>query len=256
MFTDIHCHILPGVDDGPGEMEKALAMAAQAVADGTGQIVATPHNIHWRPGPLRDQMSALAAQVQQELDAQGLALRIIVGAEVYIAPDLPARLDDGRAYSINGSRYILIELPFTFWPDYTEEALSALQGRGLVPILAHAERYTAVQRDPDRLRPLVERGILVQLTAGSLLGGFGREAQRTALVLLEHNLAHVVASDGHNTTYRAPVLSAALPVAGKIVGAEAALALIESVPAAIVADEPVTVAPPRPVLRQRSWLEL
>ncbi len=256
MFTDIHCHILPGVDDGPGEMEKTLAMAAQAVADGTSQIVATPHNVHWRPGALRDRMLALADRVQQELDARGLALRILVGAEVYIAPDLPARLDDGRAYPINGSRYILIELPFTFWPDYTEDALSALQERGLVPILAHAERYTTIQRDPDRLRPLVERGILVQLTAGSFLGGFGREAQRAALVLLEHNLAHVVASDGHNTTYRAPLLSAVLPVAGKIVGPEAALALIESVPAAIVANEPVTVAPPRPVLKQRSWLDL
>ncbi|MCC7354560.1 MAG: hypothetical protein IT330_12505 [Anaerolineae bacterium] len=256
MFTDIHCHILPGVDDGPGEIEGSLAMAAQAVADGTGQIVATPHNMHWRPGAHRERMSALAAQVQQELDQRGLALRIVVGTEVYIAPDLPARLDDGRAYTINGSRYILVELPFTFWPDFSEDALSALQERGLVPILAHAERYTTLQRDPDRLRPLVEHGILVQLTAGSLLGGFGREAQRAAQVLLEHNLAHVIASDGHNTTYRVPVLSATLPLAGKIVGPEAAQTLVESVPAAIVANQPVAIAPPRPVLKQRSWLDL
>ena len=230
-------------------------MAALAAADGIGQIVATPHNLRWGPGGNRERIAALAARVQREIDARALPLRLLVGTEVYITPDLSAQLDDGRAYPLNGSRYILVELGFTSWPDFTESALSELQARGLVPILAHAERYAAVQRNPDRLRPLVERGVLVQITAGSLLGVFGAEAERAAKVLLEHRLAHVLASDGHNIHSRAPVLSTAAQVAAKVLGGEEALALVAAVPAAIVRDEPLAVAPPLPVPQQRSWFD-
>lgn len=255
MFIDIHCHILPGVDDGPTTMEGALAMAALAMADGVGQIVATPHNLRWLPGANRERTAALAARLQREVEARGLPLHLLIGTEVYITPDLSAQVDDGRAYPLNGSRYILVELGFTSWPDFTERALSELQAHGLVPILAHAERYAAVQRNPDRLRPLVERGALVQITAGSLLGAFGPEAERAAKILLEHRLAHVMASDGHNIHTRAPTLSAAMQVAAKILGLEEARALVEATPAAIVRDEPVTVAPPLPVPQQRSWFD-
>jgi len=228
-------------------------MARVAVSDGITRIVATPHNADWRDGRRRAWVEGHVDALQRALDAEGIPLSVVPGVEVYIAPDLVQHLKDERAFTLNGSRYVLIELPIHSWPLYTEQVFFEVQVQGLVPILAHAARYTAVQEDPNRVFGLVERGALVQLTAGSLTGQFGRRARDTARRLLEHNLAHLIASDSHSARSRPPRLSPAVKAAAEIIGAERAQAMVTTAPAAILADAPLPTESPKPIKGQRRW---
>jgi protein-tyrosine phosphatase len=252
-MIDLHSHILPGVDDGPRDLQGSLEMARVAVEDGITRLAATPHNADWRDGGRRAWVEERVEELQNALDAQGIPLSVVPGVEAYIAPDLVQHLKDERAFTLNGSRYLLIELPMHSWPLYTEQVFFEVQVQGLVPILAHAARYAPVQEDPNRVFGLVERGALVQLTAGSLTGQFGRRTRDTARRLLEHNLAHLIASDSHSARSRPPRLSPGVEAATRIIGPERARAMVTTVPAAILEDDALTIEPPKPVKPRRRW---
>jgi protein-tyrosine phosphatase len=252
-LVDLHTHILPGVDDGAATLEDSLAMARMALADGITTIVATPHRNAWTyHAELADAQRRLA-EVQQACDREGLTVRLLLGGEAYIAPDLADQVRDGLALTINGGRYLLVEWPFDEYPIYTERAIFDLQLRGIVPVMAHAERYRAVQRDLHRLDPLVERGVPIQVTASSLLGEFGPVVQRTAEALLVHDLAHIIASDSHAVDRRAPVLSAGRAAAAALVGQDRARALVEETPQAIVDDRTIELPAPKRSTRKPFW---
>ncbi len=252
-MIDLHSHILPGVDDGPRDLEESLEMARVAVEDGITRLAATPHNANWRDGGRRAWVQERVDGLQSVLDEQGIPLKVVPGVETYIAPDLIQHLKEERAFTLNGSRYLLIELPLHSWPLYTEQVLFEVQVQGLVPIVAHAARYLEVQEDPNRILGLVERGALVQLTAGSLTGQFGRRARDTARRLLEHNLAHLIASDSHSARSRPPRLTPGVEVAAEIIGPERARAMVTTAPAAVLDDAPLPTEPPKPVKPRRRW---
>ena len=227
-MIDLHCHILWEIDDGPADIEGSLAMVRVAAEDGTRQLVATPHvgrTMH-PPELIADMVTQLNAAIEKE----GLELEILTGADNFhnLGAATLAR------YSINATRYVLIEFPHTHLPvDAGESVFEALH-HGLVPIITHPERNPSIVQNPKLLFDLVERGALVQLTAESLTGGFGHAAKACSRYLLKKKVVHFLASDGHSSDWRPPTLSAGLKAAEKIVGKEAARKLVFDNPGKIV----------------------
>ena len=173
--------------------------------------------------------------------------------EIFLTPDTLADLKSGRLWTLAGSKYVLVELPYQPWPAYTERALFELQLAGYIPILAHPERYTAVQADPNLMYSLAERGVLGQVTAGALLGSHGSPAHRSAETLVGHGLAQFLSSDAHGVTQRkrTPQLRQALEVVEGLVGEEAARAMVLDNPARILSNTHITPEPER--VERQKW---
>jgi protein-tyrosine phosphatase len=248
---DLHCHVLPGIDDGPATIEGSLEMARLAAAGGTRVLVATPH-VSWRYRNDAATIAELVAELNERLaheevlTAAGRVLEVRAGAE--IALTLIPELQDTQlaALSLGGGPWLLVEPPFTpVAPNLDATLLELLADPRSVGghriVLAHPERCPAFQRDPPMLERLVRAGMLTSVTAGSLRGRFGGEARRLALTLAREGLLHNVASDAHDAVNRPPEIAAELERAGL---APLAPWLTGAVPAAILdGREP----PPAPV---------
>lgn len=253
-MLDLHSHILPGVDDGPSTMEESLEMARLAYEDGTRTIVATPHNRDVNERSSIFAVRALVDRLKQEIQAQSLPLKVLLGMENHIEMDTPEQVDRGLAIPIEGTHYILIELPFEFYPFYGEEVLFKLQIKGLRPIVVHPERNLAIQNNPQVLANLVQKGALAQITAGSITGALGKESQKASKELLQQNLVHIIASDGHTARgTRKPLLSAGAAAAARVVGREAARNMVEDIPQAILQDRKPDLDGLPKASRQRWW---
>jgi len=257
---DLHCHILCGLDDGAEDMEASIAMARLAYDDGIRTIVATPHGVSfgglWRSGCSVEETAERVTELCEELSANGLAgLGIMGGVENYIEPQLAKRFDEGSAFTLAGTRYILVELPFQSYPAFTDQALFELQARGLVPIIAHPERNLSMQRQPQLLERLVERGMMTQVTAASLLGTYGSTTRKAAEEFLLRGLAQVIASDAHGTeNQRGPALSPGVAAAQRLVGEERAWAMVTTTPEAILADERPDAVAVASATSRRRWV--
>ena len=236
-MIDLHSHVLPGLDDGPRTLDEAVEILRAAAAEGVRTLVATPHVREDYPTE-PDEMEAALASLRELGD--GLDLR--GGGEIALdwIPELErAELE---RFTLGGSRTVLLEFPYFGWPLDLPEILFRLTAQGFRPVLAHPERNADVIAAPERLRPLVESGTLVQITSASLEGRLGKTFRASALDLVERGLAHVLASDAHTVAIRAYGLRA---------GAEAiddpALArwLTRDVPAALLADEKLPDRPRR-----------
>ena len=243
-MIDIHCHILPGMDDGPHRLEEALGMARLAAASGVQRMVATPHLAGWDAAAMQ-QIVAQVHHLQRELNLSGIGLTLVVGCELRLSPQLLLRAGGERAHTLNRSRYLLVELPAFDYPSYTEAVIFDLQLRGLTPILAHPERNLGIQADPDRMARLVERGVLGQLTASSLLPAAERRTRQTAERLLKHGWVHILASDAHDADGRAPDLAPGLAAAARRVGRQPAEAMVVRIPETILADRAIANPAPR-----------
>jgi protein-tyrosine phosphatase len=257
-WIDLHTHILPGLDDGAQDLAQALAMARIAQADGIGALVATPHNVSWPARDHRPEIESATRALNEAIEAAGLRVVVLPGVEAYLTPDICRQVKIGQAFALAHSAYILVELPASAYPLYTEQAIFELQVMGLSVILAHPERNAVIEREPARLVPLVERGVLVQLTAASIVGAFGPEVQQTAHYLLRSKLAHVIASDAHGTGYRSPALREAVEIAGGLIGAERAAVMVDATPRAVLGGRPIEVEAPelaRPE-KKRLWSRL
>ena len=232
VYTDIHCHILPAVDDGPATLDDAVRLARALAAGGVGRVVATPHVSQRMPttaATLHDRVQTLRA----ELARCDIPLAVEPGAEIAAdrVPDLAA--DDLRAFGLGGGRWLLLEAPLT--GDFpvelaTRELLDA--GHGVV--LAHPERCQLFQRAPRRVRDLVDMGAQVSITSSALLGAFGRPARTLALALAGTGLVANAASDAHDVQRRPPTLLADLRAADL---ADRALAWCTAMPNALLADD-------------------
>ena len=204
-MTDILCHILPDADDGAETMEDALSMARAAAASGVKTLLATPHcNL---PGSveknyvsydLRDRFVALCLAVRQA----GIPLTILPGAEILCTPDLPELLLQKKLLPLAGTRYLLVEFIFDEPQSYIDDMLQAVIDHGFIPVIAHPERYDAVQQEPYAAAQWLEQGCVIQLNKGSILGTLGHRAEQTAHWLLDRGFAHVAASDAHAPSVR------------------------------------------------------
>ena len=234
-MIDLHVHILPGLDDGPSNMEESLKMTLAAYRDGTRVIVATPHNRDVVQRSSVSQAKALVKELRRELAERSVPLTVLFGMENHLEMDTVEQVERGAALPIEDTRFILIELPFEIYPFHTEETLQKLMDMGLRPIVVHPERNEPIQRNTQLLAGLVRMGTLVQITAGSLTGYSGETAREVSEELLRSGLAHVIASDGHAPNgNRAPFLSPGVEAAARIVGMKTARRMVEDIPLAIV----------------------
>jgi protein-tyrosine phosphatase len=212
VLTDLHCHILPGVDDGPATLDGALALARALVAGGVERVVATPH-VSQRMPTTAEVMQERLALLRSELAREGVPLVVEPGAEISAArlPDLDAT--ELAALTIGGGRWVLLEAPLT--TDFPiEQAAESLLAAGYQVLLAHPERCALFQRDPPRVRELVAAGARVSVTASALGGAFGRPARALGQALAASGLVHNAASDAHDAVHRPPTLVGELRGAG------------------------------------------
>lgn len=247
-MIDLHTHILPGLDDGSRTLADALEMAREAVAEGIRAVAATPHVRDDYPTD-PESMEQGVAELRAALAEAAVPLDVLAGGEVALDRLVLLSEEDVARFGLGGNPdYLLLETPYYGWPLALPEQVRSLTARGVVPVLAHPERNPDVQRDPERLRPLVLMGALCQVTAASLDGRIGRQARRTGLTLVETGLAHLVASDAHTPDVRGVGLAAAAESVG-----DPALArwLTYGIPAAIVGG---TELPPRPPVKPRRRL--
>jgi len=202
-MIDVHCHILPDIDDGAESLEDALEMGRKAVQDGVTAIVATPHH---RDGEFENDDARVRDQVERmklELSAHGIPLRLLPGQEVRYYDGLLDDLERKRGVmTLNDSKYLLLEFPPQEVPSGILEAMHEFRVLGIVPIIAHPERNKEIAADPSLMERLVQAGALGQVTSQSLIGGFGNRVQTTALRLCRQNLIHLVASDAHGMRRR------------------------------------------------------
>jgi protein-tyrosine phosphatase len=241
---DLHSHVLPGLDDGPPDLEGALALARAASAAGTTQIAATPH-VNRYFGLAREDIALALDGFRRELDAAGIALEVVAGAE--IALDRLVDLGDAaEGLGLGGGPYLLLECPLQEVPGDFEWPARRMLERGRPVLLAHPERCRAFQRSPGRLRELVDAGALVQLTAGSMRGEFGPMAHASAVDLARAGLVHDLASDTHDAHRRPPELGAAADALAAVLPGGRAEAdwITGAAPAAILAGEPLPERPP------------
>lgn len=250
-YTDLHTHILPGLDDGPADLEEALALARALVAAGFSTVVATPHCYEGKPSA--DVILESLQTLQAELARLQIPLAVLPGAEYAIDLHLPKRLEAGALLTLNGSRFLLLETPaFQPLPPFTGELIFELRLRGCYPILAHPERCAAFQEDPGRLERLIRSGALTQITLSSLTGAMGPAAARAAALFFHSGLAHILATDAHTAAGRLSVIAKALALAEKLGGPGTADLMLQERPAAILRDHLPPLPEPEEPLEPRS----
>jgi protein-tyrosine phosphatase len=245
VVIDLHSHILPRVDDGPARDDESVEMARLSATDGVRVIACTPHRSRNTP-TTPERVAEGIATLQPAIDAAGIDVRLVPGLEITIEQAAKMDEDELRAASLGGGgRWLLIEMPFQGWPLELPDLLTALEVRGFGAVIAHPERAQAVQSSPDRMREIVGRGALLQLTAGSISGENGPRPLRAATQLLRAGFVHVIASDMHSPTWRPPGLTTGLDAAAEILrtATEDVRWMVDDVPYAIV--EGREVRPPK-----------
>jgi protein-tyrosine phosphatase len=239
---DLHCHLLPGIDDGPPGLEDSVALARAFLAAGVTRVAATPHVSPAHPNTAAG-IHAAWLDLVGALARERVPLQVVAGAELDLLHASALPDEELAALTLGRDAALLVECPFSPVAARFEELVARLQDKGFRVVLAHPERSPAFQRDPELLRRLVRRGALASLTASALTGAFGRTARRYARWALDEELAHDVASDAHDLVRRPPGLRPALEQEGyeRLTGW-----LTDEVPDAVLSGEPI---PQRPALR-------
>jgi protein-tyrosine phosphatase len=234
-MIDLHFHCLPGIDDGPESWDEAVELCRAAAADGTTTIVATPHVL--RDGWLNESPRERDELILKLNTLLGGTPAILPGCEFFYSYDAPELWElgaDGPLTGLNRSNYLLIEFPGTLVPRDADSVIHELVVLGVTPVIAHPERNLEFSREPDLLERFVEKGAIVQVTASSLTGEFGRPPFAAAQELLRRGLVHLVASDAHNLVRRPPRLAAARERVRRDWGEELEVAVFEDNARAVI----------------------
>jgi protein-tyrosine phosphatase len=247
-MIDLHSHILPGIDDGAPDLATSLKMAAQAVAGGTNIMACTPHIY---PGMYMNDAPGITSGMkafQAALDQAGIALKLVLGADVHMVPEVLEGLQSGRIPTLNGSRYFLLEPSHHVAPPRFEDTVFELMAAGYVPVITHPERLVWIETHYPKFVSLVHQGAWMQLTAGAILGKFGKRARYWSERMLDEGLVHLVASDAHTTGMRNPGMADARDALVRRLGETAANQLLLERPAAILMNTPPHQVRPVPAL--------
>jgi protein-tyrosine phosphatase len=237
-MIDLHCHLLPGIDDGPPDLATSLEMAKIAVEDGIRTIYCTPHiypGLYENTGP---DIQKRVADLRDVLRERGIPLDLNYGADAHLVPDMVASIRSGRIPTLGGSRYLLLEPSHNVRPPRFVESVFEIVAAGYTPVITHPERLTWIVDHYDDFVALAKSGAWLQVTAGALIGRFGSGPQRYAERFIDEGWTAVLASDAHTTSRRAPQMAEARDVAAKLVGTEEALRMVCERPAAVHANRP------------------
>lgn len=247
-MIDLHCHVLPAIDDGAATLEHSRAMLEASRSLGFTHVAATPHLVGALSPAYQHQVSEAFAAVEDVAKHCGITL--IPGFEIRLSPDLPRRLAQGEISFLASTTALLIDLPFGGWPHWAEQTLFDLQLAGYQPILAHPERYPEVQKDPEMCLRLAHRGIAVQVTIGSFSGILGKRTKLTAEALIALGAVHLVATDAHSAGGdRMTAVPEGLKRLGSLVGQNKLEHLLLDAPQALLAGGcPSPIVPP-----ERTW---
>jgi len=230
-MIDLHCHMLPGIDDGPKTMEQSLEMARFAVEQGTLRCVVTPHI---QPGCYDNEaenIQRIFEAFQIQLAAENIPLQIGMAAEVRVCAELPMLINQGKIPFLGrwqGMQLILLEFPHDQIPVGADRLINWLIERDILPVIAHPERNQSVMRQPEKITPFVNQGCLLQITADSVTGLFGEVSQKVALSFIRNDMATLIATDAHNMYKRRPTLKAARHALLPIIGADKVQALFSA----------------------------
>ena len=253
-MIDLHCHILPGIDDGAPDLETSLQMARMAVADGITVTACTPHMMPGYYDNTSDGVRAAVAALQVRLDDAGIPLRLVTGADVHLVPGLASGLRDGSKLTLADTRYFLFEPPHTTAPPRMAEAVFDCMAAGFHPLITHPERLRWIEDHYEVMVQLAEAGAWMQITAGSVTGRFGKRTQYWAERMLDEGIVHILATDAHNLRSRSPVLSEAVEAVARRLGGQAAKDMVLTRPLAVLenatpASAPAAVGAPRQASR-------
>lgn len=260
-MIDIHCHILPGLDDGPRSLEEALQMCLLSYKDGVRTIVATPHILKGVYSNDRLTIIKGADELKTALIRHSISfndshftrhssppLRILPGADIHFSEEIVRELEAGNILTVcDGGKFLFVEFPFQGIPYRAEEVLFQLLGRGIVPIITHPERNLEIAQRPKRYYEMIRIGCLGQLTAMSLTGDFGPKIKKIAEELLRHKLVHFIASDAHSIDGRPPILSNGVRAAERVIGKQEARKMVDEYPKAILNGQKPHLPEPIPI---------
>jgi len=253
-MIDIHSHVLYGLDDGADTLEDSLAMLEMAERDGTTDIVATPH---WNHEYLFEP-ALISERIQEIAEAHKGNIRVHRGCDFHLSFDnIQSAFDDPAPYTINHKNYLLVEFSDVLIPKTTDDVFFRMLSQRIIPIVTHPERNPLLQTRIDMLKSWVDSGCLLQVTAQSILGRFGRSAKAASEALLNRNLVHFIASDAHDTRHRPPILSEARAVVAKTYGEKRAGHLFQLNPMATLVGDPIIWEPEEteaPV--RKNWYQL
>ncbi|MGL4232937.1 MAG: tyrosine-protein phosphatase [Casimicrobium sp.] len=247
-MIDLHCHLLPGIDDGAPDLETSVAMARIAVDDGIKTIFCTPHIYPGLYENNGEDIKRRVAQLQLVLRERGIDLDLSYGADAHLVPALLDDIRSGKVPTLGGSRYVLVEPSHHVRPPRFREAVFAVTVAGYVPVITHPERLTWIADHYDDFVSIARSGAWLQVTAGALIGRFGRTAQYFSEKFLDEGYVAVLASDAHTVNKRAPQMAEARVVAANLVGAAEADRLVVDRPRLVVENRPASEIAPPPAL--------
>lgn len=251
-MIDLHCHLLPGIDDGPADLATTLSMARIAVDDGIATIFCTPHIY---PGLYENVQSDILRRVHQlriTLQRENIPLQLSYGADTHLVPEVMDGLKSGRIPTLGGSRYLLLEPSHNVRPPRFTESVFALIGAGYVPVITHPERLTWASDHMSDFFALARAGAWMQVTGGALLGRFGPSVQKLADRFVGDGWTAVLASDAHTTNRRAPQLAEAVQRAASLIGKEEAMRMVFARPQLVVDNAQPDAVPLPPALLARA----
>lgn len=262
-MIDLHCHMLPAIDDGAPNIETALKMAQIAVRDGITHTACTPHIY---PGLFDNTDSSIKKAVevfQAALEQAGIPLKVTSGADVQIIPELVEGLNNKRIATLHDSRYFLFEPPHHISSPNLLDLIHDVLASGYIPVITHPERLGYIEQDYDIFVEAAQKGAWIQLTAGSVSGRFGRKIKKISERFLNDGITHLLATDAHNLLNRAPILSEARDAAAALLGEQEASLMVLQRPQSILQHQSPDSLPPPPGLRpggkaprEKRWFKL
>lgn len=238
-MIDLHLHLLPGVDDGPSCTEESLEMCKIAAADGVTDLVAVPHVLGNFPRIEWKEIKKKAQKLEERVIEEGIRVRVHPGAELYFDERIFSLLGGKRMTLNESGRYLLMEFPFAWIPNNYPDFIFRIQSKGYRVILAHPERNGEILANPEICREILERGSLIQITAGSLTGLFGPKEAWLSKKMLKNGWVHFVGSDAHGTLGRLPLLSDAYRKVQQLLGKEAAERMFVTNPQKVLGGEEI-----------------
>ncbi|WP_417227616.1 tyrosine-protein phosphatase [Amphritea sp.] len=235
-MIDLHNHLLPGIDDGPSTLEESLELARIAANDGITHMVVTPH-IH--PGRYENQVATIEPvlhRLQSALIEYSIPLTMSMGAELRISAEMIGMIPAGKIPFLGewqGQKVLLLELPHSHILPGSDKLIKWLKAQHILPMIAHPERNKEIMQSPNKLTPFIEEGCLIQLTAMSVTGEFGKQAQQCAQYIMQQGWTTILATDAHNSNHRPPILSKGHKAAIELIGKQEADKLVIDNPAVI-----------------------